>query len=165
VPFSILMLTLSSRSGRLATRYGPRAQMTIGPLVVAAGLVLFGRVNPGAHYVTVVLPAVLIMGLGMAITVAPLTAAVLAEIDDEFTGIASGVNNAVSRLAGLLAVAALPVLAGVSAGASLQDGLRQGYVTAMHICAALCVVGGVVAFATIRKLATSVHPRQHCRSC
>jgi len=165
VPFSLVMLALSSRSGRIAAQHGPRAQMTIGPIIVAAGLVWFGRIGPGDHYLTDVLPAVLLMALGMATTVAPLTAAVLAEIDEEFTGIASGINNAVSRLAGLLAVAGLPALAGVSADASLEEGLRQGYVTGLNICAVLCVVGGVVAVLTIRKLRDDVHHRAHCRSC
>jgi EmrB/QacA subfamily drug resistance transporter len=165
VPFSLVMLALSSRSGKLAARRGPRAQMTIGPIIVAAGLVMFGRVGAGDHYLTVVFPAVLLMALGMATTVAPLTAAVLAEIDEEFTGIASGINNAVSRFAGLLAVAALPALAGMSADASLEEGLRQGYVTGLNICAVLCGVGAVVAFLTIRDPGKAVHHAAHCRSC
>ena len=151
VPFTVVMLALSSTSGRLAERIGPRWPMTIGPLFVALSLVWFSGVDRGSGYVTDVFPAVMCMGFGMTVIVAPLTAAVLAEIDDEFTGIASGINNAVSRFAGLLAVAALPALAGISAGASLEEGLRAGYSNAMTISAIACVIGAAVAFATIRK--------------
>jgi MFS family permease len=150
VPFTILMLTLSSTSGRIAQRIGARVPMTIGPVLVAIGLLLFSTVDRSSTYLANVLPAVLFMGLGMAITVAPLTAAVLADIDDEFTGIGSGINNAMSRFAGLLAVAALPALAGVTAGASLEEGLRQGYSRAMVISAIACVIGAAVASVTIR---------------
>ncbi|MEY2396977.1 MAG: hypothetical protein QOJ00_151 [Actinomycetota bacterium] len=153
VPFTLLMLTLSPLSGRVASRIGARLPMTVGPLFVAASLVLFSVVRAGSSYVGRVLPAVGCMGLGMAITVAPLTAAVLADIDDEFTGIASGINNAVSRFAGLLAVAALPALAGINARVSLDQGLHEGYATAMRICAGACAVGAAIAFGTIRKTA------------
>ncbi len=150
VPFTVLMLTLSSAAGRVAQRIGPRLPMTIGPLFVAASLFWFSAVDRGSTYLGTVFPAVVCMGLGMAITVAPLTAAVLADIDDEFTGVGSGINNAVSRFAGLLAVAALPALAGINAGASLEEGLRQGYARAMVISAVVCLAGAAIAFATIR---------------
>ena len=154
VPFTVFMLTLSSTAGRVAQRIGPRLPMTIGPLFVAGGLFLFSAVDRGSTYIGTVFPAVACMGFGMAITVAPLTAAVLADIDDEFTGIASGINNAVSRFAGLLAVAALPALAGINAGASLEEGLRQGYSRAMVISAFVCLAGAGIAFATIRSVAS-----------
>ena len=109
MPITVLMILLSSRSAPLAQRIGARFQMTVGPLVIAAGLLLFTRIAPGNGYVATVLPAVIVFGLGLSCTVAPLTATVLASVDDAELGVASGVNNAASRLAGLLAVAVLPV--------------------------------------------------------
>ncbi len=150
VPFTLLLLAFSSTAGRVAHRVGARLPMTVGPLLVAVGLVLFSRLGAGDRYITDVLPAVLCVGMGMTITVAPLTTAVLEHVDEEFTGIASGVNNAVARVAGLLAVAALPVLAGIGAGVSLEEGLSEGYTTALNICAVTCVVGAGVAWVTIR---------------
>lgn len=110
MPVTILMLVLSARAGALATRIGPRIPMTVGPLVVGAGLALMARIQPGAGYVTTVLPAAFVFGLGLALTVAPLTATVLAAAEQRYAGVASGVNNAVARVAQLLAVAGLPVV-------------------------------------------------------
>ncbi|HEX2185669.1 MAG TPA: DHA2 family efflux MFS transporter permease subunit, partial [Chloroflexota bacterium] len=114
LPITVLMLALSSRAGRLAQRVGPRWPMTAGPLLVAAGLALMTRMDVGSGYLLDVLPAVVVFGLGLALTVAPLTATVLAAADARHAGVASGVNNAVARVAGLLAVAALPAVAGLS---------------------------------------------------
>ncbi|SDJ99621.1 drug resistance transporter, EmrB/QacA subfamily [Actinopolyspora mzabensis] len=144
LPITLVMLLLSSRMGALAQRIGPRWPMTIGPLVCACGLVLMTRVTPGTSYPATVLPAVLIFGLGLSVTVAPLTSAVLASVGREHGGVASGVNNAISRVAGLLAVAVLPPLAGLSGLAAGQP-LGQGYGTAMFISAGLCVAGAVTA--------------------
>ena len=108
VPFTGLMLVLSPSAGQLGQRAGARLPMTVGPLVTSGGMLLFSRISPGDHYATAVLPAVIVFGLGMALTVAPLTAAVFGGVTDDLVGIASGVNNAVARLAGLLAVAILP---------------------------------------------------------
>ena len=138
VPFTILMLLLSSRAGQLAQRIGPRLPMTVGPLVAGTGLLLLSRVEPGVDFSTTVLPAVVVFGLGMTLTVAPLTAAVLAAVDERHLGVGSGVNNAVARLAGLLAVAALP---------SLTD----SFPAALRACAAVCAAGGVIAWATVRR--------------
>ena len=149
LPVTALMLGLSSRTAQMAQRVGPRWPMTAGPLVVAAGLVLLGRAGDDASYVSGVLPGVAVFGLGLALTVAPLTAAVLAAVDDAHMGVASGVNNAVARVAGLMAVAVLPALVGIEldgAGPEFSDGYRR----AMYVCAVLCVAGGMVAFATIR---------------
>ena len=99
-PITVLMILLSSRSGALAQRIGARIQMTVGPVIIAVGLLLFTRIAPGNGYVSTVLPAVIVFGLGLACTVAPLTATVLASVDDGELGVASGVNNAASRLAG-----------------------------------------------------------------
>ena len=97
------MLLLSARSGALAARIGPRLQMTVGPLLLAVGLALFGRVGPSGNYVTEVLPAVLVFGLGVAANVAPLTTTVLAAVPAEHAGMASAVNNDVARAASLIA--------------------------------------------------------------
>ena len=130
VPFTLLMLGLSSTAGRLSRAVGARWPMTVGPLVAAGGMLLLSRLGAGDHYLGDVLPAVVVFGLGMSLTVAPLTAAVVGSLPDEMVGAGSGVNNAVSRLAGLLAVAILPALAGIDTGGSLAAGLDAGYTTA-----------------------------------
>jgi EmrB/QacA subfamily drug resistance transporter len=114
LPITLLIFTLSRRFGALADRFGPRLFMSGGPLLAAAGLLLFARAGASPSYVTVVLPGVLVFGLGLAATVAPLTAEVLGSVPPGFAGLASGTNNAMSRIAGLLAIAA--VGAAVSAG-------------------------------------------------
>ncbi|MFC7340248.1 MFS transporter [Saccharopolyspora griseoalba] len=148
LPITVVMLVLSGRVGGLAQRTGPRLPMIIGPLGCALGLVLLTRAVPGASYLTGVLPGVLVFGLGLSITVAPLTSAVLASVSAERGGVASGVNNAVSRLAGLLAVAVLPVVAGLS-GTAAGAPLGPGFGTAMLVSAGLCAAGGVLAGLTI----------------
>jgi EmrB/QacA subfamily drug resistance transporter len=148
IPITIIMLLLSSRMGALAQRVGPRVPMTIGPLVTGTGLALLTLARPGASYQAGVLPGVLVFGLGLAITVAPLTSAVLWGIDERHVGAASGVNNAVSRVAGLLAVAILPVIAGGGSGPS-GDAIGSGFGTAMLVAAVLCGLGGLVAWFTI----------------
>ncbi len=149
LPVTLIMLLLSPRMGALAQRIGPRWPMTAGPLVVAVGLVLLGRVGPGAGYLGDVVPAVVVFGLGLATTVAPLTAAVLAAVDDDHMGVASGVNNAVARVAGLLAVAVLPAVVGLDLAAG-PESLTAGVRRAMGVGATLSVLGGLVAFVTIR---------------
>ena len=151
LPITLIMLALSARSGALAARIGPRLQMTVGPLVIAAGLALFVRIGHGGNYVTEVLPAMLVFGLGLAINVAPLTATVLAAVPAEHAGMASAVNNDVARAASLIAVAVLPAAAGLT-GASYLHPVKfsAGFHTASLIAAGLCVVGGAVAAAFIR---------------
>jgi len=150
IPVTVLMFLFSARSGALAQRIGPRLQMTVGPVVVAAGIGLLARVEPGRSYWESVLPAMVVIGAGLATTVAPLTASVLAAIDDHHAGLGSAINNAVARIASLVAVAVLPAAAGIStSGGSLND----GFGTAMGIAAGLTVVGGVLAFLTIRRAA------------
>jgi EmrB/QacA subfamily drug resistance transporter len=151
-PMTVLLLLLSARAGALAQRIGPTLPMTVGPLVAGAGLLLLSGVGPGDSYVTGVFPGIVVLGLGLATTVAPLTAVVLAAVDDHHLGVASGVNNAVARVASLIGVAAIPVVAGVDLAAAVGTGL-PGYRTALLIAAGLCVVGGVVAAATIRRAA------------
>lgn len=150
LPLTVLMLLLSARAGALAQRIGPRLPMTVGPLIVAAGMLLYVRVEPGAAFATTVLPAGIVLGLGLALTVAPLTATVLAAVDDDRLGIASGVNNAVARLAALLAVAVLPGAVGLDTGSTASE-FTAGFHRAMVASAALCIVGGLVAFATVRR--------------
>jgi hypothetical protein len=123
--------------------------MTVGPLVVAAGLVALSRIQPGAHYLSGILPGALVFGLGLAMTVAPLTAAVLASVDDAHVGVGSAVNNAVARLAGLLSVAVLPAL--VSLQTSPAAVLTRGFREAMLIAAGFAALGGLIALATIRQ--------------
>jgi EmrB/QacA subfamily drug resistance transporter len=151
-PLTVMMLLLSSRSGALAQRIGPRLQMSVGPLIVAAGLLLLTRVQPGRGYVDAVLPGAVVFGFGLAATVAPLTSAVLASVDEHHFGVGSAFNNAVARLAGLLAVAALPVLAGIDTSASVAS-FDRGFQRAMVICAAICAVGGITSWVTIRRAA------------
>ena len=149
---SILVITLLAPGfGALAQRIGPRLPMTVGPLVVATGFVLLAGVDGSRHYAVEVLPGSLLQGLGMAITVAPLTATVLAAAPDALAGVASGVNNAVARAAQLLAVAALPVAVGLG-GDDYADPatLTDGYRMATLVCAGLLVAGGLVSWATIR---------------
>jgi len=149
LPVTVLMLALSARAGALAQRFGPRIPMFAGPLLGAAGLVGLSTVGHGTTYWSGVLPFVVVLGLGLVLTVAPLTATAMAAVDDHHAGIASGVNNAVARTAGLLAIAILPVVSGV--GASLTDPvtLAPAYRTAMLICAGLMTAGALVALATI----------------
>jgi EmrB/QacA subfamily drug resistance transporter len=155
LPVTLLMFAFSSRVGALAQRIGPRIPMTSGPIIAAVGLALLARVQPGSRYLTTVLPAVAMFGAGVTLTVAPLTTAVLAAVDEHHLGVGSGVNNAIARLAGLVAVATLPALAGIDTRS--VDALARGYRTAMLICAGVCGLGGIIAWATVRKT-TQVTP-------
>jgi MFS family permease len=145
------MLALSSRSGALAARNGPRLQMTVGPLLVALGTLLMTRIEAGATYGADVLPAVLVMGLGLATVVAPLTATALAAVEDRHAGVASGVNTTVARAAQLAAVAALPLAAGITGESYLDpDAFTSGFRTAMLITATLAALGGVLGALLVR---------------
>ncbi len=150
LPVTVLMLVLSPRAGAVAQRIGARLPLALGSLVLAAGMLLMTRIVPGRGYVDAVLPAVVVFGLGLAAVVAPVTAHVLAAAEDRRSGVASGVNNAVARAAGLLAVAVLPLAAGLT-GDAFADAARltDGFRTALAITAALAAVGAVLALATI----------------
>jgi EmrB/QacA subfamily drug resistance transporter len=171
LPSTILLLLLSSRAGALAQRFGPRWLMTAGPLVTATGLLLATRIGPGASYVTDVLPTVVLFGLGMSATVAPLTATVLASADVRHAGVASGVNNAVARAAGLLAVAGLPLAVGLtSAGFREPGSFQSGFQAAMVVCAGLLVAAAVLSAVTIdnavlRPQDDHVVPEPECLTC
>ncbi|MET8448624.1 MFS transporter [Streptomyces sp. NPDC005209] len=158
LPTTALMLLFSSRSGALADRIGPRIPLTVGPLLCAVAMLLMLRVGEGANYVTDILPALLVMGAGMVTLVAPLTATVLASVDTSRAGLASGINNAAARAAGLIAVAGLPLVSGMGpeayrSAAAFEASFRR----AMPICAGVLVVGAVVAFTTVRR------PTPDCR--
>jgi EmrB/QacA subfamily drug resistance transporter len=146
LPVPLMMLLLSSRSGALAARIGPRPQLILGPGLCALGALLLARVGQSSSYVVDILPGVLVFSLGLTTMVAPLTATVLAAASDSNAGIASGVNNAIARAASLLTVAALPSLVGLS-GDDYRDPvtLTDGYQLAMLLCAGLLVVGALVA--------------------
>ncbi|MFF3908384.1 MFS transporter [Streptomyces sp. NPDC001848] len=166
LPTTVLMLLFSARSGALAERIGPRVPLTVGPLLCAVGMLLMLRVGKGASYVVDVLPAVLVMGAGMVTLVAPLTAGVLASVDTDRAGLASGINNAAARAAGLIAVAALPLLTGMGPEAYRVPGaFDAAFRRAMPLCAGVLVAGAALAFATVRRPAPEGrHPecRMHC---
>jgi EmrB/QacA subfamily drug resistance transporter len=150
LPPTVLMLLLSARAGELAQRTGPRWLMTAGPGIAAAGLFLATRIGHNASYLADVLPSVALFGLGLSATVAPLTATVLASAEVRHAGVASGVNNAVARAAGLLAVAGLPLAVGLTGSGYHQSGLlHPAFQRAMVICGFLLVAGGVLSALTI----------------
>jgi EmrB/QacA subfamily drug resistance transporter len=123
IPITVVMFGLSTRFGGLADRHGPRFFMGVGPLVAAAGLALLVRLDADVDYVTDLLPGLLVFSLGLAMTVAPLTATVLADADEKNAGIASGTNNAIARVASLIAIAAVGALVASSFGSSLREDL------------------------------------------
>ncbi|MBO0731810.1 MAG: DHA2 family efflux MFS transporter permease subunit [Acidimicrobiaceae bacterium] len=151
LPVTAIMLILSERSGQLAARIGPRLQMSVGPLVAAAGLALLARVSGSGSYLADVLPAVAVLGFGLAITVAPLTATALAAAPAGQAGVASAVNNDVARVGGLIAVAVLPAVAGISGAAYLHgEQFSSAFRTAMFAAAIGCAAGGLLAAVVIR---------------
>jgi len=157
LPVTVIMLLLSARSGALAGRIGPRLQLVVGPLISAAGLLLLLRIDQNATWLGHVLPAVVVFGLGLAATVAPLTSTVLDAAPDRYAGSASGVNNAVARAAGLLSVAVIPGLAGITGTAYADAGVfDSGFRMAIVICAALLVLAAVVALVTVRRRTEAV---------
>jgi EmrB/QacA subfamily drug resistance transporter len=157
-PISIVLFLLSPRFGKLASGTGPRLPMTVGPIVAGAGLLLLLRVDPSAPYLADVLPGVLVFSLGLSATVAPLTATVLDSVDERHVGIASGTNNGVSRVAGLLAIAVLGAVISASFDASVGGQVAGGPLTAaapdastdafhlgIAIAGLLMIAGGIVA--------------------
>lgn len=151
VPLTVFLLVLSPLAGRAAARVGNRPLMASGALVVAAGLALLARAEPGASYLTGVLPGVGTLGIGLGITVAPLTSAALSAVAPERAGVASAVNNAVARVAGLLAVAVLPLAAGIRPEEFASGDLTPAFRRAMGIAAVLAAAGGAVAWATVER--------------
>ncbi len=143
LPSTILMILFSARAGRWAGRRGPRAFMTAGPMVMAAGALLLLSVREDFDYATQVLQSVVVFGAGLTLTVAPLTSAVLGAVPAERSGVASAINNAVARVAGLIAIAVLGTLV---AGTLDLDGFHRAAV----VCAVLLVLGAVASWTGIR---------------
>jgi hypothetical protein len=150
-PLTVIMLLGSSRAGALAQRIGPRLPMTLGPAIMASGLLLLTRIGIGGDYVSDVLPGIVVFGIGLALTVAPLTATVLASAEERHAGVASGVNNAVARTGGLLAIASLPFVAGLDPSHAVTP---NTLVAALHrsavVAAGLCLVGAALSWTFVR---------------
>ena len=144
IPITIMMILFSSRVGTLAGKIGPRLFMTIGPLLMGASALLLLMVRQDFSYWTQVLPSILLFGVGITLTVSPLTSAILGAIDTERSGIASAVNNAVSRVAGLIVIAMIALIVG---GDDLD---LNGFHRAAIVTATLLIAGGLVSFAGIR---------------
>ncbi|MGX2998535.1 MFS transporter [Streptomyces sp. JNUCC 64] len=169
LPITVLMLLLSARAGELTRRVGPTPPLVAGPLVAAVGVLLMLRVRPGSSYLADVLPAVTVLGLGMSLFVAPLTATVLASVDASRAGLASGVNNTAARIAQLLVVAALPLAVGLSGDAyTSADAVDTAFHRAVWGCAGLFALGALTAALLIRPRAVRPRlaeaPRPLCRS-
>jgi EmrB/QacA subfamily drug resistance transporter len=166
IPESAVFLLVAPVSGALVARVGARWLMVAGILVVAAAFVWLSRARPGDAYAAAILPGALLWGLGIGLAVAPLTAAVLAAVDDADLGEASAINDASSRVGGLIAVALVPALIG-AAGSSLGSALPAGYQTAMLVMAGLCAVGALVTALFVADDRTTAmagimpHPRTH----
>lgn len=144
LPFSLVLGVASRLTGRLAERIGPRWPLTIGPIVTGIGFALFVRTDPAASYWSGVLPAVAVISAGMALAVAPLTTTVLASVDEQHTGTASGFNSAVARTGGLIATALTGAVLSMT-GAGLVDAFHAAAIVA----GLLAVASGLVAFATL----------------
>lgn len=151
LPITILMFFLSPRFGSLAGKFGPRWFMAAGPLVGALGFVLMTGVGGDVEYATHLLPGILVFGLGLSMTVSPLTSAVLGSIDTSHSGIASAVNNMIARVAGLVAVA----FVGVVVGSHLDV---AGFHRSMFLTAALMAIGGVISAIGIQNAAKPTDP-------
>ncbi|WBB55498.1 MFS transporter [Verrucosispora sp. WMMD573] len=165
LPMTVLLLVGSPVTGALSTRIGPRLPLTVGPLLAAVGLLMLRGIEPGASYWREVLPGVAIFGLGLTLVVAPLTASVLAAVADRFAGVASGFNNAASRVGGLLAVAALPLLVGLTGTGYEQSAeLTSAYRGALLWCAGLLVAGALIAALLVHRPARRPPPAQPCHS-
>jgi EmrB/QacA subfamily drug resistance transporter len=164
LPVTILMLALSARSGRLAARIGPRLQMSVGPLVAGIGLLLLVRLTSDHRYLTGVFPGVVVLGLGLVLTVAPLTSTAMSSAPGEHAGLASAVNNDVARAAGLFAVAILPVVSSLTGNAYLHPAqFAHGFRIAVVIAGGMCGLGAVLAALTIRNDPEAPAPTSHPR--
>ena len=155
VPLTVMLLVFSSRVGALVPRIGSRPLLTAGPIVAGAGLALLSRATPGASYGTGVLPGVLVFAAGMCLVVAPITSTALGALESRHAGLASGVNNAVARVASLIAVAVLPAVAGADAGARLP---QHGFRLALLVAAAMSAAGGLLAGVALPRRVRPVAP-------
>jgi EmrB/QacA subfamily drug resistance transporter len=139
LPATVLMLLFSAKSGELGQRIGPRLQLTVGPILLAAGLLLLSRIGPDSSWLPDVLPGAIVLGLGLVTFVAPLTATVMGSVDPDEVSIGSGVNNAIARTASLAALSVIPVVSGLSTAtgaADVTDAFRIALVIAAVIAAA-----------------------------
>jgi EmrB/QacA subfamily drug resistance transporter len=154
LPATVLMLLLSSRSGALAQRIGPRPQLAIGPVVATAGLLALTRIGAHATWATDVLPGALLFGLGLVTFVAPLTATVMAAADPDHVSVASGVNNAVARAASLAGLAVVPVVSGLSSAVGADD--------VAHACRVALVIAGAIAVVAGPLMLIGLRPTVRC---
>jgi Na+/melibiose symporter-like transporter len=151
LPVTLLLLTLSTPSGALAQRIGPRVPLTAGAVLTGAGLLLMAQIDPGDSYFAAVLPSLLVFGVGLAALITPITATVLASVDARHSGVASAVNNALSRLGQMIAVAVLPLVAGLSGASFNQPAkLAAGFPIAMRWAAGASFAAALLALITIR---------------
>ncbi len=163
LPVTVLMLLFSERAGVLNDRVGPRVLMTAGPLTSAAGIALLARIGPDSHYVPDVVGPMTVFAVGLVLTVTPLTATVLAAVPESRAGVASGVNNAVARTAGLLSVAVLPLLVGLGEGGFADAAaLEPAFHRVALLCAGLLAAGGVIAWLLVRPRAAAEPCHEHC---
>ncbi|MDX2776082.1 DHA2 family efflux MFS transporter permease subunit [Streptomyces caniscabiei] len=150
LPISLCLLLFSGWVGSLSAKYGPRFFMTAGPMIAAAGIALLYSIQPDTQYVIGVLPGILLFSIGLSLLVSPLTTTVMLSVDESASGIASGVNNAVARAAGLIVIAVLGLF-----------GANEAYPFAIVLCAALAALGGIISFLTIPKaIKPHAPPRQ-----
>jgi EmrB/QacA subfamily drug resistance transporter len=151
LPVTLLLLTLSTPSGELAQRIGPRIPLTVGAVLTGAGLLLMAQIHPGDSYFAAVLPSLVVFGAGLAALITPITATVLASVDARHSGVASAVNNALSRLGQMIAVAVLPLVAGLSGASFNQPAkLAAGFPVAMRVAAGASFAAALLAMITIR---------------
>jgi EmrB/QacA subfamily drug resistance transporter len=155
LPATLLMLAFAARSGALAQRIGPRLQLTVGPLLAGAGLLLLARVGPHASWLTDVLPGAIVFGLGLVTFVAPLTATVMGSVDPDHVSVASGVNNAIARTASLAALAVVPVVSGLSEAVGPAQ-VTHAYRVSLVIAAIVAAAAAPLSFVGLR-----AHVRAH----
>ncbi len=149
IPVTIMLALLSSKVGSLVPKIGARPLLSVGPIIMAVGMIILGTVQPGQSYWTSVFLGYVVFAAGLVLVVAPVTTTALADVGADQSGMASGINNALARIAGLLAVTLLPLVGGLSAsqasGLTSGEAFLSGYRAAMYFAAAACVVGGLVA--------------------
>jgi EmrB/QacA subfamily drug resistance transporter len=156
LPVTGLMLLFAARSGKLASRIGPRLQMSVGPVVVGIGLGLLALLTASGNYAVGVLPGIMLLGIGLVLTVAPLTSTAMSSAPAEHAGLASAVNNDVARAASLVAVAVVPVVSSLTGDAYLHAAVfAHGFRIACVVCGVASIAGGLLAAVTVRNRETS----------
>ena len=155
LPATLVMFALSARSGALAQRIGPRLQLTVGPVIMAVGLLLLSRIGSDASWTRDVLPAAVLLGFGLMTFVAPLTATVMGSVAADRVSVASGVNNAIARTASLAALAVIPVISGLTTASGPAE-VTHAYRQALLVAAGLAVLAAPISFVGLK-------PRDECR--